>query len=387
MMHSLFFHVDIDAFYATVEVLDNPQYQGKALVVGGMGRRGVVSTSSYEARAKGVHSAMPMYEAKRIAPDAIFLPCRMERYKEKSKEVMQALSEYTPCFQQISIDEAFLEFTGMSLVIEQPEAEARKIKTEIKEKTGITVSIGGGANKYIAKMASSFAKPDGLLIIEEGKEAEFMKSVPLKKVWGVGKQTLKRLENAKINTVQDVLSFSEGQLKVMFGSACGSFLYYAVRGVPNDVFAQREQAKSISAENTFEVDESDATVIDDMLFELADEIAGRLIKQNLSARTVTLKMVYYDFSKKTVSSSDGTIFSVSSLYKKAKSLFEKTFEGKKLRLLGIATTNLFCENEEQDELFSFPQKEKQRKVENLIRSMQKQNIPITSARLLKRHEE
>jgi len=386
MTHPFFFHVDIDAFYATVEVLDNPQYRGLPLVVGGLGRRGVVCTASYEARTQGVRSAMPMYEAKRIAPDAIFLSCRMDRYKEKSQEVMQALSEYTPDFQQISIDEAFLSLTGMSSMIDSPVLQAKKIKEEIKARTGITVSIGGGSNKYIAKMASSFSKPDGLLIIETGREAEFMQGVPLKKVWGVGKQTLKRLEAAKISTVKDVLIFSEGQLKVMFGSALGSFLYYAVRGAPKDVFAKREEVKSISAEKTFEVDEADESVIDDLLFEQADEIASRLIKQNLSCRTVTIKIVYSDFSKKTVSCSDGTIFSVSSLYQKAKSLFQQSFEGKKLRLLGIAVSNLFCEDEEQNELFSFPQKEKQRKVEHLIRSMQKQNIPITSARLLTRHE-
>jgi len=382
MTDSLFFHVDIDAFYATVEVLDNPQYLGKAIVVGGLGRRGIVCTASYEARAKGIHSAMPMYQARRLVPNAVFLPCRMERYKEKSKEVMQLLQEYSPTLQQISIDEAFLDMSGMKNILLSAEKEARKIKEEIRKKTGITISIGAGENKYIAKMASSRSKPDGLIVVERGKEAQFMLDIPLQKVWGVGKQTLKKLEDAQIFSVQDVLKFSEGQLKIMFGSSFGSFLYYAVRGVSTGVFAVREEAKSISAEKTFEDDVKDEKIIDGVIFEQADEIASRLIGDNLSARTVTLKLVYFDHSKKTFSSSKSTVSSLSTLYKQAKDLFRLHFEGKKLRLVGLAVSNLFCEGDEQNELFSFPEEEKHRKVERLIRSMQKKNLPIHPARLL-----
>ena len=255
MNKSLFFHVDIDAFYATVETLDNPEYKNKPVIVGGLNRRGVVSTCSYQARAFGVKAGMPMYEAKKKCPDGVFLQCRMTRYKEKSDEVMQILKSYTPDFQQISIDEAFLDMSGMERLLGNPVVQANKIKNDVYSKTGITVSIGGGGNKYIAKMASSTSKPDGLLIVPNGNELDFMRSIPLNKVWGLGKSAIAKLNSLNIFSVDDVLSIDK--LETMFTPCFARFLYEAVRGMADGVFKKREKIKSISTEHTFEFDEND----------------------------------------------------------------------------------------------------------------------------------
>ena len=222
MNKSLFFHVDIDAFYATVEALDNPEYKNKPVIVGGLNRRGVVSTCSYQARVFGIKAGIPMYEARKKCPHGVFLKCRMARYKEKSIEVMQILKSYTSDFQQISIDEAFLDMSGMERLLGNPIVQANIIKENIHSKTGITVSIGGGANKYIAKMASSTSKPDGLLIVPNGNELDFMRQVPLNKVWGIGNTAIAKLNRLNIFSVDDVLSIDK--LELMFSPCFAKFL-------------------------------------------------------------------------------------------------------------------------------------------------------------------
>ena len=179
---SVFFHVDLDAFFASVEQLDNPAYCGQPVIVGGMGRRGVVSTCSYEARKFGVHSAMPMMRARSLCPHGIFIQTRMQRYYEKSKEVMNIFRSFTPEVQQLSIDEAFLNMSGMETLFGAPEDAARLLKKMIFEKTGLRVSVGSASNKYIAKIASGKSKPDGLLIVPCGKEALFMSSLSLQEI-------------------------------------------------------------------------------------------------------------------------------------------------------------------------------------------------------------
>ena len=171
-MGKIFLHVDLDAFYASVEQLDNPELKGKPVIVGGSDRRSVVSTASYEARARGVHSAMPIFMAKRICPDGFFVPVRMKRYEEKSKEVMAIFGNYSPDVQQISIDEAFIDLTGTERLFGDPKETAKRLKKEVLEKTGLTVSIGMASTKYVAKIASGMKKPDGFFIVEEGKEEE-----------------------------------------------------------------------------------------------------------------------------------------------------------------------------------------------------------------------
>ncbi|MGP1438855.1 MAG: DNA polymerase IV, partial [Treponema sp.] len=292
----LFFHVDIDAFYATVEVLDNPEYKDKPVIVGGLNRRGVVSTCSYQARVSGIKAGIPMYEAKKKCPHGIFLSCRMYRYKEKSNEVMQLLKKYTSQFQQISIDEAFLDMSGMERLLGSPLVQANMIKKDIYSQTGIIVSIGGGSNKYIAKMASSASKPDGLLIVPNGNEIDFMRHIPLNKVWGIGKSAIAKLNGLNIFSVDDILLIDKEKLEVMFKSSFANFLYDAVRGKADNCFKVREKIKSISTEHTFDFDENNLDVLDDLLFKQATEIVNRLIKKKLIAKTIFIKIHYADFS-------------------------------------------------------------------------------------------
>ena len=185
-MGSVFFHIDLDAFFASVEMLDHPEYRGKPLIIGTPGPRHVASTCSYEARKYGVRSAMPMTTALKLCPDAICVHGRMERYAEKSSEVMSLIRDFAPGFLQVSVDEAFLDLTGMERIYPLPGKAARLLKESIMEKTGLTVSIGVAPSRYLAKLASDYRKPDGLTIIPRGKEEIFIDSIPLRKLWGIG---------------------------------------------------------------------------------------------------------------------------------------------------------------------------------------------------------
>ena len=382
----LFFHVDIDAFYASVEVLDSPEYKGKPLVVGGMGRRGVVSTSSYEARSMGVFSGMPMLEAKRKAPNAIFLPTRMSRYKEKSHELMDILKTYTPHFLQMSIDEAFIDVSGMEELLGSPLLLANRIKSEILEKTGLTVSIGGGANKYIAKMASSLSKPDGLLIVPPNTEGLFIKNVALKKLWGVGKKGLEKLNSKNIYSVDDILKYSKEELISMLGMYFGIFLYNVARGRDEGVFKERREAKSISREHTFEYDTKDLDVIDKLIFEEAEKILKELVKKNLHAKTVMIKICYDDFSKKQCIKTGCPIYDTIDLYKRAKALFLSSYnKNKKIRLLGVGLTNIYSSSLQKC-LFTEEEHNKKRNAEKLMRALQEKGFNIAYARLLNNNE-
>ena len=200
-MDSVYFCADMDAFFASVEQHDNPDYMGKPLIVGGLeGHRGVVSACSYEARKYGVHSAMPAATAHKLCPDGIFVPVRMKRYKEVSDHIMEIFSRFAPEVIQNSIDEAFLDMTGTEKLMGKPEEVAARIKACVKEETGLTVSIGIGENRYLAKLASDYRKPDGLYQVKKGQEIEFIDSIPLKKLWGIGKSTWAHLEKSGIST-------------------------------------------------------------------------------------------------------------------------------------------------------------------------------------------
>ena len=382
MNKSLFFHVDIDAFYATVEVLDNPEYKNKLVIVGGLNRRGVVSTCSYQARAFGIKAGMPMYEAKKKCPHGVFLKCRMDRYKEKSNEVMQILKNYTSDFQQISIDEAFLDMSGMERLLGNPILQANIIKKSVYSKTGIIVSIGGGSNKYIAKMASSTSKPDGLLIVPNGNEVDFMRQIPLNKVWGIGKSAIAKLNELNIFSVDDVLSIDK--LETMFKPCFAKFLYEAVRGRADGAFKRREKIKSISSEHTFDFDENDLVLFDNLLFKQATEIVTRLIKKNLIAKTIFVKIHYANFSKKIASETSTKILSIRELYKRVKKLFLRTYNGEKIRLLGIGVSNMET-GSVQDDLFILDDDIKLNCLERTILKLNDKSI--MPARLLKPNDD
>ena len=231
MIPRVVFHVDLDAFFASVEQLDDPSLKGLPVVVGALpGHRGVVSTCSYEARAFGVRSAMPISEAVKRCPQARFLRPRIERYAELSSKVMDIFASFTPAVRQVSIDEAFLDMTGTERLWGPPEAAARLLKSRVAEGTGLSISIGVGPNRYVAKIASGLRKPDGLVMVAGDQVETFMLELPLSKLWGAGEKTQARFRELGILSIAQLASFDEARLASIFGKAGGAFLYNAVRG-------------------------------------------------------------------------------------------------------------------------------------------------------------
>lgn len=387
----VFFHVDIDAFFASVEQLDNPEYRGKPVIVGGQSERGVVSTCSYEARQFGVHSAMPILQAKKLCPSGIFLRGRMGRYHEKSKEVMAIFKDFTPEIKQISVDEAFLNMTGMEKILGKPKDSALLLKKTVKGKTGLTVSIGCAQTKYIAKIASGRSKPDGLFIVPAGAEIDFMKSLSLKDVWGAGGKTRERLISAGLTTVAKILNSSEHLLQSILGNASGSFLFQAVRGELYDVFSDDVKSHSISTERTFEHDLFSHADIDDVMFYLASELMYRIFDEKVKGKTVSVKIRYNDFTTVSVQSTGEVVNDTQDLFERAKELFYKKFDNKTpIRLLGLCIMNVESDAPEtQTELFYSEKNIKKRKIEEAMYQLTKKegkNI-LKPARLFKKDEE
>ncbi len=387
---NMFLHVDLDAFFASVEQLDNPELKGKPVIVGGLpgSKRGVVSTCSYEARSYGVHSAMPVEQAYRLCPQGIYLRPRMKRYHEKSAEVMAVFTEFSPDVQQMSVDEAFVDLSGTERLFGPPERTALTLKRTVFERTGLTVSIGLAANKYVAKIASGLSKPDGFFYVKPGTEAGFMQSLPLKKVWGIGSKTLARLNAAGFFTVYDVCSASLPLLTGIFGQAGGQFLQKAVRGEAAETFGEETKSRSISAENTYPFDLTDRYVIGTALMDLAQTVMFRLLKEGWVSRTVCVKIRYDDFTTHTVQeTSERFISSADDLYERASQLFARKYQTNSgVRLLGIGAMNLEPATlPQQQELFDFGEGKK-RTVEKAILSIQEKNpdIPIKKARLFKK---
>ena len=276
-----YLHVDLDAFFASVEQLDNPQYKGKPVIVGGKpeDRRSVVSTASYEARKYGVHSAMPTFQAYKLCPNGIFVRCRMDRYAELSYKIMNIFKNYSPDVQQMSIDEAFIDITGTEKLFGPPQETALKIQTVVKQQTGLTVSVGLATTKYLAKIASGYSKPNGFTFIQKGQEQDFMLNLPLNKVWGLGKKSQEILKSKGIKTTQEVFNTSFATLQFLFGQNMATFLYNVVRGQEKDSFSQKPKSHSISAETTFDYDLTDIYNIETELLELAQGVFFRLLKE------------------------------------------------------------------------------------------------------------
>lgn len=389
MESPVFLHVDLDAFFASVEQLDFPEYRGKPVIVGGKpgDRRSVVSTCSYEARKYGVHSAMPISKAYELCPTGIYVHGRMNRYHEKSLEVMNVFNDFSPDVQQMSVDEAFIDIRGTQRLFGNPEQIAQKLKKAVTEKTGLTVSVGIASNKYLAKIASGMSKPDGMYHIKNGDEEKFMINLPLEKIWGVGTKTRERLHRAGFYTSQSIHNASLPLLKSMFGECTGSFLYNAVRGKEVETFEQKTISKSISGEHTFEYDITDSYVIDTAILQLSQDIFFRLLKEQLHSKTVHIKIRYEDFTTLSIQETlKRVIVSSDALYEKAKELFYKKYtSGRGIRLIGVGVMNVekgICD--EQNELFDFGQAKIQA-LEKTIVSLKERNPELTlkKARLLK----
>ena len=353
-MRNIYFHVDLDAFFASVEQCDHLEYKGKPVIVGAApGHRGVVSTCSYEARAFGLHSAMPISEAYKRCPQGIFLPVRMHRYSEISKKIMVLLTEYTPDMMQISIDEAMLDMTGTQRLWGDPDNAAQLIKKRIIDDTGLTVSIGASANRYVAKIASGLRKPDGFVLVEEGAEREFMRSLPLEKLWGAGEKTRDVLRKIGVATMAELQALPLSILESKFGKAGGAFLRAAALGEDPGIFSGETKSQSVSGERTFERDTTDRESVRDVLRLVADELAGRMCDEGFWSCTVGLKLRFEDFSLISRQfTREEPYASADEIFKDVLLLLDKNWDGRKpIRLVGASLQNLRKDLRMQGNLF------------------------------------
>ncbi len=336
MSKRLFFHVDMDAFYASIEQLDDPRLRGRPVVVGGDGSRGVVSACSYEARSFGVHSAMPMRRAIQMCPEAVVVPVRMRRYVEISRKVMQRFVDYSPSVQAISIDEAFLDMTGTERLMGPAREIAARLKRDVLDTTQLTISVGIGSSRFIAKLASDVDKPDGLTEVPLGTEADFVLGLDLRKIWGLGKSTLRRLERLDITTVQDLRDARVEFLRGHFGESSGSYLFAVARGEDPGIYTGRGSRHSISTEQTFADDIGDPDTLHETIRDMADEVIHRSIHENWRGRTIQIKYRFPPFETHTASrTTDRPVASAEELTQRAFDMLEERRHGRSLRLLGV----------------------------------------------------
>lgn len=287
-------HVDMDAFFAAIEQLDHPQLRGKPVLVGGSGPRAVVTTASYEARPFGCHSAQPMSVARRRCPQAIVMPVRGRRYREVSQSIFDIYHRYSPLVQPLSIDEAFIDLTGAQRLFGKAPDVAQRIKQDIKVATGLTASVGVAPNMFLAKLASDIDKPDGLTVITPDMVDTWLPALPVERIWGVGPSTLAKLHDHHVRTIADVRRLGDAQLKRMFGSL-GEHIHRLACGIDNRRVTPDSEAKSIGQEQTFSVDVDDADEVRRVMLSQVEQVARRLRRHELLARSVTVKIRYGDF--------------------------------------------------------------------------------------------
>ncbi|HDQ15022.1 MAG TPA: DNA polymerase IV [Sediminispirochaeta sp.] len=385
-MGRIFFHVDMDAFYAAVEQSDQPELQGKPVIIGARpGSRGVVSACSYEARVYGVHSAMPISEAYRRCPHGVFLPGRMGRYQEVSREIMRIFEDFSPDIQQISIDEAFLDMTGTERLFGPPVEAAKKLKSRVRHETGLVISVGIAANKLLAKLASDYNKPDGLYMVNEEKKLDFIDSLKLKDLWGIGKKTIARLEELGITDPPSLRAIDRASLIRLFGNAGGDFLYRLVRGEDPGILPKDTKSRSLSGEVTFERDTSDSEVIRQVILDLSHQVMFRMIDQKLQSSTVFIKVRYSDFSTFSVQKKlRHPIYSAEEINQTAYTLLRSRWTGgREIRLVGVGVSGVLSAGQEprQQELFSDPQ-DRKKKVEKAVHRLRAKGNRIDKASLL-----
>jgi DNA polymerase-4 len=361
-------HLDVDAFYPSVEVLDNPALKGKPIIVGGGKERGVVSSASYEARKFGVHSAQPIAKAKRLCPDGIFLPVRMSRYQEISKQIFEIYHRFTPLVEPLSIDEAFLDVTGSIRLFGQSENIAKKIKQTILTETDLIVSAGVAPSKFVAKIASDIDKPDGLTVVPPNGVRDFLDPLPIKKMWGVGKVTQLALSRLNIHTFRDLRKTPVKVLEKKFGKN-GVKIHLLAMGVDERDVIPEHDVKSIGHEQTFLQDIISLDAAQKELLALADKVARRMRHKGLTGKTVTLKVKYFDFVQITRSTTlPKSINDGLEIYSIACRLLDKTEVTKKpIRLLGISLSQLsFLGIGTQLSLFDQDQSSQKRKRLNTV---------------------
>lgn len=332
-------HIDMDAFYASVEQLDNPELIGKAMVVGSSSSRGVVSAANYEARKYGVYSAMSSVKAKQLCPHLIFVPVRMERYTEVSKKIREIFYSYTDLVEPLSLDEAYLDVTINKKQDPSASRIARKIRKEIYETTGLTASAGISINKFLAKVASDINKPNGQKTIPPEEVISFLEGLEVKQFYGVGKVTLKKMYHLGIFTGADLKAKTEAFLEEHFGKS-GRHFYHIVRGIHLSPVTPYRSRKSLAVERTFSENLSSELFMMDRLKEIAEKVAYRMGQNKLEGRTLTLKIRYSDFQIQTRSITlDYSLSNAMSILSVAKGLLYQDKLDNSVRLLGLSISN------------------------------------------------
>ena len=333
-------HVDMDAFYASVEQRDRPELRGKPVIVGADPRgRGVVSAASYEARRYGVHSAMPIGRAARLCPGGVFLPVDMDKYAVVSRQIMAILAEFTPLVEPLSIDEAFLDVTQTRALFGDGPEQGRRIKSRIEAAVRLTASVGVASNKFIAKVASELEKPDGLVVVPPGREAAFLAPLPVARLWGVGRVTGEHLETMGIRTIGQLAAVPASLLRARFGES-GPFLHELTRGQDDRPVEPFAPPKSMGAEETFGADHRDVERLRATLREQAERIGRELRESHYAGRTVTLKLRFADFSTITRShtaepTQDGLV-----IYRAVRALLDRVVLRQPVRLIGVSISGL-----------------------------------------------
>lgn len=392
-------HVDMDAFFASVEQLDHPEYKGHPVIVGGLSSRGVVATASYEARKFGVHSAMPISRAKKLCPHGIYVYPNMARYKEISHIIHKVMEEFTPIIEPLSLDEAFLDVTGITHKFTGPKALGRAIKDRVFEETGLIISAGLAPNKFLAKLASDLDKPDGLVVIPYGKECESLANFPIKRIWGVGPSTERRLKDGGFTLIKDVQALPDENPLVPYVGNQARRIWELARGIDERPVEPDRQIQSVGNEETYESDVEDPAVIDLELHYFANRVAKRLRKYGLMGHTVSIKVRYNDFKtvsrQKRLDSStdqerviyDTSVLLWNKLIRDALSVKQEEQEVmgatpkpkfdnsilevpvKPIRLLGVTVSGLSTEGIVQDDLFSIEADEKDEKLSIVLDSL------------------
>ena len=333
-------HVDMDAFFASVEVLDKPELRGLPVIVGGESLRGVVSTCSYEARRYGVHSAMPIVQARRLCPQGVYLPVRMARYKEISAQIMAIFHELSPLVEQLSIDEAFLDVSGMELLYGRPQQVGELARQRIKKELGLTASVGLAPNKFLAKLASDLQKPDGFTVITHEQARSFIAPLPVAKIFGVGKAAQEALLLLGIERIGQLAQTDVRVLRRVFGKNAERVQLLA-QGIDNRPVLAESEPKSIGREITYDEDLYGFEACRQQLLVLSELVGYRLRQKGYYGRTLTLKVKYADFKTQTRSlTSEADIVNDEEIYRLAVLLLHKVSLTKGVRLLGVTVSSL-----------------------------------------------
>jgi len=350
-------HIDMDCFFAAVEIKDNPDLAGKPVIVGALpGTRGVVSACSYEAREYGVHSAMPISKAYRKCPHGVYLTPSGRRYMEESEKIREIFYHYTPLVEPISLDEAFLDVSGSHRIFGTSVAIGREIKRRIRDELGLVASVGIAPTKFVAKIASDLDKPDGFVVVDDDAVIDFLRPLDVRKIWGVGKATWTKLERLGIRTIGDLSGYPVETLELKFGKH-GRHLHNLSLGIDERSVNPETERKQVGAEHTFSADTDDIAEVEHTLLALSDKVAGRLLKKNFRGRKVTLKL--RDETFKTITRSrtlDHPVMSTDDVYREALDIFRgESLGGRKVRLIGVSVsgfdsasqTSLFTDSSER----------------------------------------